>query len=444
MSSFDWLVRELEELKAGGLAREANDGGVRLEVIGCGEVEGRQFVDASSNDYLGYAAFGVGGRGGWCQGLSGSRDILSGGAEPVGGDRSAHTEAYDVSRETLTTLSNRAGGRNVASTANLPNEFPASPGAGASRLLGGTRPEHLALEGALAEWVGQDSALLFSSGYAANLGLLSSLAQRGDTVFSDALNHASIIDGCRLSAAEILVYPHLDLDILATILRQHRTSGRRFIVSESYFSMDADSPKLTELRALADNFDATLIVDEAHALGIFGPKGAGLAQQQGVLPDITVGTLAIGLQGAFVAGPSVLRSWLWNRARSFVYSTATTPRLAHQTLLHVKHIQENESARERLTHLTDRVRASVVAHGYTVTPRSHGPIIPILIGNVQRAIDAAAALRTKGVLAYAIRPPTVAKDSARLRLTINATMSDAAVAHLIDSLVRSLPPNHRT
>jgi 8-amino-7-oxononanoate synthase len=290
--------------------------------------------------------------------------------------------------------------------------------------------------------VGQEESLLFSSGYAANVGLISSLPQRGDTVFSDACNHASIIDGCRLSAAETTVYPHLDLSALAVLLRERRPGGHSFIVTESYFSMDADSPDLSELRAMANQHDAALIVDEAHAIGIFGPLGAGLSAQHAVAPDIVVGTLgkAVGLQGAFVAGPRIVRSWLWNRARSFVYSTATMPTLARQTLLHVKHIQANDGARARLMRHAEQIRTAVAELGLAVPPDSHGPIIPVLLGSVERALDAAQAFRAKGILAYPIRPPTVPKDSARLRLTVTASMSDAAFAHLLDALPQCLRP----
>jgi len=176
-------------------------------------------------------------------------------------------------------------------------------GAGASRLVSGNTDEHRQLEGALAEWLGVAKALVFTSGYAANVGTLAALASRDDTILSDALNHASLVDGARLSRAEIVVYPHLDVAAVRAALAS-RTQRRCWVVTESYFSMDADSPDLRALRVACDEAGAGLIVDEAHALGVFGPEGRGLCAQEGVEPDVLVGTLgkAFGAGGAFVAG----------------------------------------------------------------------------------------------------------------------------------------------
>ena len=185
------------------------------------------------------------------------------------------------------------------------------PGSGASRLIFGTQPEHSALEGELTSWVGAEDTLLFSSGYAANLGMLAALARPGDLIVSDRLNHASIVDGCRLSRATVQVVPHCDLNAADRAL-QAPTKGRRWLVTESYFSMDGDSPDLPGLRALCDARGAALVVDEAHALGVFGPEGSGLCRQGGVVPDVLVGGLgkAVGVQGAFVAGSAPLTELL--------------------------------------------------------------------------------------------------------------------------------------
>ncbi len=445
MSKFTWLAKELQVLREVGLVREPGDAGLREELEGIARSRGCEFVDASSNDYLGYGAWGIV-EGDWLgevrtgtRGSEGSRSDDDEGEVGIG-DEGRGRGVKVVSRETLNPLSVRSDHAPTPSHLAASTPTPQQQGSGASRLLGGTRREHVELERLLADWVGQDESLLFSSGYAANLGLLSSLPQAGDTVFSDALNHASIIDGCRLNEATTTIYPHLDHEALRTLLRNRSPKGHCYIITESYFSMDADSPNLPALRELANEYDAALIVDEAHALGIFGPYGAGLSAQSGVRPDIAIGTLgkAVGLQGAFVAGPVSVRSWLWNRARSFVYSTASTPTLAKQTQLHVRHIQKNDLARTRLQARADKIRAAVAALGLALPPNSHGPIIPILLGSVDRAIQAAQALRAKGILAYPIRPPTVPKDSARLRLTITAGTSDSAFAHLLDSLPKCL------
>lgn len=205
---------------------------------------------------------------------------------------------------------------------------PAPSGSGASRLIAGERAEHRELEQRLASWTGTEDALVFSSGYAANVGVLSALASPGDLIVSDALNHASIIDGSRLSRARIAVVPHLDVGAVRAALRTRET-GRAWVVVESYYSMDADGPDLAQLRGACDEAGAALLVDEAHALGVLGPGGRGRCAEAGVRPDVLVGTLgkSLGSQGAFVAGRAVLKSWLWNRARSFVFSTGLSPRL---------------------------------------------------------------------------------------------------------------------
>jgi 8-amino-7-oxononanoate synthase len=199
-------------------------------------------------------------------------------------------------------------------------------GAGGSRLLSGDRTIHALLETAAADLVCQPTALAFTSGYAANVGALSTLAAPDDLIVSDALNHASIIDGARLSRARIAIVPHLDIGAIARALDE-RGAGRAFVVTESYFSMDADSPDLRALRALCDERGAVLIVDEAHALGVLGPDGRGLCPEQGVRADVVVGTFgkAFGASGAFVAGCPALTVWLWNRARPFVFSTGISP-----------------------------------------------------------------------------------------------------------------------
>lgn len=295
-----------------------------------------------------------------------------------------------------------------------------APGAGASRLIFGTQPEHIALEQALADWVCAPTALLFSSGYAANVGLLGALAEPGQVILSDALNHASIVDGCRLARAEVRVTPHRDLNALQTQLA--RAPRPAIVVTESYFSMDGDSPDLLKLAELCQIHDAFLVVDEAHALGVYGPSGAGLCAAQGVRPHALVGTLgkAVGAQGAFVAGSDRLRDWLWNRARSFVFSTAPSPALAALALQQVERARAADQERRQLELLSTALRVALRARGLRTLPDSHGPIVAVLAPDPTAAVRAENALAAAGILARAIRPPTVPAGTQRLRLSAHA------------------------
>lgn len=367
-----YAERELALLRDDGLLRVADDGASRDEAVRAAELQGLELVDASSNDYLGLAC--------------------------------SH-----VSRET---------GVQVG---------PA--GAGASRLIHGTRPAQIQLEHNLSDWLGLPAALLFTSGYAANVGLLSALGAPDTVIFSDRLNHASIIDGCRLSRARIEVVPHLDVDELAGALARASAARARWVVTESCFSMDGDGPDLRALRRICDEHRAGLIVDEAHALGVFGPQGNGRCAEANVLPDALVGTLgkAIGTQGAFIAGSVRLRELLWNRARSFVFSTATSPALAEITLLHVQRVREANELRVRLQSLVTQLRERLAKLSVPVETGLGGPILPILVGENARAMRIANELRDVGILAQAIRPPTVPPGGARLRLTVSAGWPDSAV-----------------
>jgi 8-amino-7-oxononanoate synthase len=368
----------LLELDEAGLLRTPDDG---LERVRLAERFGTAFLDLSSNDYLGLAA-------------------------------------DHVSRETL--LSTK--------------------GAGASRLIYGTRPEHLALEAELADWVGHEAALLFSSGYAANVGALAALLAPSDHVFSDALNHASLIDGCRLSRAQVHVFPHRDLDALARALDAAPSSGARWVVVESYFSMDGDGPDLPRLRALCDAHGAALYVDEAHSLGVFGPSGAGLCAAAGVRPDVLLGALgkAVGSHGAFIAGSAVLRTWLWNRARSFVFSTAPSPLAADASLEQVRRARAAEAERSRVLELSLHLRAELGRRGVPCLSESFGPILGLVVGDAERALATAARLREAGILVQAIRPPTVPRGTARLRITISARHSAPQLTRAAELLAAAL------
>lgn len=320
----------------------------------------------------------------------------------------------------------------------------APTGSGASRLIVGERVEHAALEKALAGWLGVESALLFSSGYAANIGVVSALAQAGDLVVSDALNHASIIDGCRLSRARVEVVPHLDLGAIRRLLERPR-QGRAWVVTESYFSMDADTPDLAALRSVCDEHGAALIVDEAHALGVFGPRGRGLCAQSGVSPDVLVGTLgkAFGVGGAFVAGSELLVRWLWNRARSFVFSTGLSPASAAAALRALRIIVDEPTRRDRLHANAERLREGLDRNGLPVL--GYGPIIPVVLGEARAALLAAEGLRREGIHVQAVRPPTVPAGSARLRITATAAQTPDDIERAVSAFERRLswfPPSY--
>jgi 8-amino-7-oxononanoate synthase len=304
-------------------------------------------------------------------------------------------------------------------------------GAGASRLVFGEHEAHRSLETALARWLCADETLVFSSGYACNVGLLPALAGPGDRVVSDVLNHASIVDGCRLTRADVVVVPHCDLVAVERALAAP-SAGRRWVVTESYFSMDGDGPDLTALRSICDRAGAGLIVDEAHALGVFGPEGRGRCAEAGKTADVLIGTLgkAFGAQGAFVAGSSALCRWLWNRARSFVYSTGVSPLLCSVAEAAVELVRQDESARERLLSSASVLRGGLRELGLPVRV-GFGPIIPMVVGSELAAVRWADRLRARGVLVQAIRPPTVPDGSARLRITASAGLTTSDISRAL-------------
>ena len=300
-------------------------------------------------------------------------------------------------------------------------------GSGASRLLSGNLSIHEKLERKAAALVGMECALAFSSGYAANTGLLSSIAAKGDIIFSDELNHASIIDGCRLSKAKAVVYKHADAsDLRKLILGSREKYNNIFIVTESYFSMDGDIAQLIELAEIAEQYNAGLIVDEAHAIGVWG-KGRGLCHKLGISENITalVGTLgkALGSQGAFIAGSSVLKEFLINRARSFIYSTALAPVCAAAAIRAIEIVESSGSELEiELSTLCDTFRDALQTEGIPVPKNSVGHIVPVLFGEENLAIKASGHLQGKGYLSRAIRPPTVPEGTSRLRFSITRSL----------------------
>ena len=297
-------------------------------------------------------------------------------------------------------------------------------GAPSSRLISGTLDIHVELERKISEFKGTEASLVFSTGYMANLGVLQSLAGPGDTIFSDALNHASIIDGCRLSRARVRVYPHCDLAGLEANLRRATEGGRKIIISEALFSMDGDEADLTGLADLADRYNAMVIVDEAHAIGVTGPDGAGPVARLGLQErvDLTMGTLgkAFGLSGAFVSGGQTAIDLLVNRARSFIFTTAPPPPTIAAAMEAIALVREEPERRAALEENAEIIRRGLVALGFDcMGSKTH--IIPVMVGDNDRAILLSARLENLGVLAHAIRPPSVPRGTARIRVTPTAT-----------------------
>ena len=314
--------------------------------------------------------------------------------------------------------------------ASSPPAGRAPTGAGASRLVSGNTDEHADLERELSTWLRVEASLVFTSGYAANVGALAALLRPGDRVLSDALNHASIIDGVRLARAEVEVYPHLDVAYVARALRA-RPDTRTWVVTESYFGMDADAPDLRALSEACSEGGAGFYVDEAHALGVYGPEGRGRCAEAGVAPDVLVGTLgkALGAGGAFVAGSATLQRWLWNRARSFVFSTGLSPMVAAEAAARVREARGMDEARARLHARAAELRRGLRELGCRVV--GEGPVVPWVLGDPRRALDAAAALQAAGYFVQAIRPPTVPAGMARLRLSVRATHTAEEVHGLL-------------
>jgi glycine C-acetyltransferase len=313
--------------------------------------------------------------------------------------------------------------------------------AGSSRLISGHMRAHAELESEIARWKQCEDALVFSTGYQANIGTITSLVGRGDVVLSDELNHASIIDGCRLSRAHVAVYRHNDVDDLRQQLQQHAGARRALVVTESVFSMDGDRAPLRDIAHVSRTYGAWLMVDEAHAAGVFGPGGAGVAAEEGLTDavDVHLGTLgkALGSFGAYVAGSRMLVDLLVNRARSFIFTTGLPPSAAAAAAAAIRITQrEPERARDLLSRarrLGERLRSE----GLRV-PHLDSQIIPILIGGAEEAVAVATRLLAQGVYVAAIRPPTVPHETSRLRLSLMATHSPEDVDFAAHAVIESV------
>jgi 8-amino-7-oxononanoate synthase len=383
-----WIDDKLVTLDARSLRRQraARNSRLTTEI----EIDGRRLVNFGSNDYLGLAA----------------------------DERLANAAVEAI----------RASGW----------------GTGASPLIAGYTDWHRKLEERLADFCRTDAAIVFGSGYAANVGAITALVGKGDTIFSDERNHASIIDGCRQSQADVQVYRHADAGHLAELLAAHSTGGnatrgRRLIVTDTVFSMDGDVAPLSEIAELAERHGAMLMIDEAHATGVFGAHGRGIAEMLGVSHrvHVHVGTLskALGCSGGFVAGSRPLVDWLVNRSRPYVFSTAHPAANAAAACAALDVVRDEPQRRVRLLSLADGLREQLRAAGWDVG-RSATQIVPIILGDSQRTMDLAKALREAGLFVPGIRPPSVPLGQSMLRVSLSAMHDDTQVADLVAELVR--------
>lgn len=310
-------------------------------------------------------------------------------------------------------------------------------GAGASPLVVGYHQRHARLEAALAAFEGTEAALVFGSGYAANVGVVTALVGADDAVFSDQWNHASLIDGCRLSRAHTHVFRHADVEHLRELLAASGNARRRLILTDGLFSMDGDAAPLADLCELADEFDAMLLVDEAHATGVLGPTGRGAAEACGVTQriDVRVGTLskALGAVGGFVAGRRSLIEWLVNRARPYVFSTALPPALAAAAKTALDVACAEPQRRRALDERAARLRQALQAGGWDLG-RSTSQIVPLIVGSAERALELSTRLAATGVYVPAIRPPSVPMGQSRLRISLTAAHTDAMLDGLLTAL----------
>ena len=310
-------------------------------------------------------------------------------------------------------------------------------GASASRLVAGDLPAHRSLESALAAFVQRPSVLVFPSGYQTNIGVLTALAGREDLVVSDALNHASLVDGCRLSRARVAIYRHGDARAARRLLTAGHRYRRRLLVTESLFSMDGDAAPLTALAEAAAATDSILVVDEAHAFAVLGPGGRGLCASAGIIPDVLIGTLgkAVGAAGGFAAGAAPLRELLVNRARTFIFTTALPPPVAAAAEAGLRLITgpEGEQRRALLSDHRRYLGEALVGRGL-ISAIPPGPILPLILGAESRALAVSAALNTRGLFIPAIRPPTVAPGSSRLRITLSSAHEPTDLDRLLAAL----------
>lgn len=385
-----FLTHELEDLRARGLYRSMRlvEGAQRGRVM----LDGREVLLLCSNNYLGLA----------------DHRVLKEAANRA-------TELYGV-------------------------------GSGAARLVSGNMELHRELEKRLSVFKGTEAALLFNNGYSANVGIISALVGRGDTIYSDRLNHASIIDGALLSRARLLRYPHNDMDALRRLLTDNRGGGRQLIVTDGVFSMDGDLAPLRELAALKNEFDALLMVDDAHGTAVLGEHGRGSVELCGVSSevDVQMGTLGkgVGSFGAYVAGSAELIDYLRNSARSFIFSTSLPPAVLAASLAAIELVSSPKGValRERLATNAGVFSRALAAAGFD-TFGSTTQIVPVMVGEAQKTMEFSTRLLDKGLFVQGIRPPTVPAGSCRLRCTVMATHEEGDLrmaADIISSIGRDM------
>lgn len=306
-------------------------------------------------------------------------------------------------------------------------------GSGASRLISGNMTLHEELEERIADFKGTEAAILFNSGYTANIGIIPALVGKGDFIYSDELNHVSIIDGSRLSSAEIRIYPHKDMTVLEELLKKDKNNGRKLIVTDTVFSMDGDIAPLKDIYNLSQRYSAFLMVDEAHATGVLGSKGRGAVEQFALKGEniIQMGTLgkALGTFGAYIAGSKDLIVYLRNKARSFIYTTSLPPAVAAAAIEAINIIAEDNSLIKGLWDNRKVFIDGLHSLGFD-TLSSETPIIPVLAGNIHKALEMAETLYEECIYAPVIRPPTVPEGSSRIRTTVmaNHTKEDIEAA----------------
>ncbi len=308
-------------------------------------------------------------------------------------------------------------------------------GSGGSRLVSGSSDLHAELEEKIAQFKSTEAAILFSSGYLANVGTIAALVGEGDTVFSDELNHASIIDGCRLSRADVKIYPHLDTDALRRMVSRSRGSGKKLVVTDTVFSMDGDLTDLGEICSISERHDCMLMVDEAHAMGVLGKKGSGATEHFGVERRVPVvmGTLskAVGSLGGYVAGSRSLVDFIRNRVRSYIFDTSLPAASLAASIEAIGIIEGEPQRRKHLMDLVDKFKSGLCDMGFDVLP-SQSAIVPVLTGEPEATLELASALRELGVYTPAVRPPSVPAGKCRIRASLMATHTEDHIAQALE------------
>lgn len=378
--SLDWIDAELDSLASADLLRQrvTRSGKLGPHIV----IDGKRYISFASNDYLGLAA------------------------DPAVPEVVARTVMQ--------------GGW----------------GSGASPLIVGRSALHVELERKLAALVGKASGLLFPTGFAANTGTIPALVGKADVIFSDAKNHASIIDGCRLSGAKIVVYPHADAKALDSLIADHTSYRRRLIVTDGLFSMDGDLAPIIDLVRVSRDHAAMLMVDEAHAIGVIGPGGSGICAEAGVTDevDVIVGTLSksLGSHGGFAAGSEKLVQHLANRARSYVFSTASPVAAAATALTALRIMRDEPTRREHVLRMADKVRQQLKAQGWNIGSGQH-QIVPVIVGEAAAAMELSAKLRDRRFWIPCIRPPTVPAGEACLRLSLSSSHTIPMIENLVNA-----------